>query len=138
MELDQSAARRPGETILPMINVVFLLLIFFLISARLTPPEPFPVAPPVAAAEAPAESAFTLYLGADGGIGYRDRTGIDAPVAALAADLGAHCTPACADGARPTLSVRADAAAPAAALARLLPRLGGLGFAQVDLVVAGQ
>lgn len=39
--------RRPrAESIVPMINVVFLLLIFFLMTAQIAPPDPFEVAPP--------------------------------------------------------------------------------------------
>ncbi len=43
MQFPDDTPRRGGDNLLPMINVVFLLLIFFLISAEMTPPEPFEV-----------------------------------------------------------------------------------------------
>lgn len=45
-------ARTPEDTdagILPLINIVFLLLIFFMVAGRLTSSDPFEVAPPEAA-----------------------------------------------------------------------------------------
>lgn len=133
-----SPRRRPrGETILPMINVVFLLLIFFLISSRLTPPEPFAVTPPVSAAEGDGDAGFVLFLAADGQLGFRDVRGEPAVMAALRAAVEAHCAAhGCAPPEeRPPLRLRADAQLPATRLARLMPVLGGLGFGRVDLVV---
>ena len=134
MDFSDPPRRRPPETLLPMINVVFLLLIFFLISARMTPPEPFAVTPPEALALAEAQGDFTLYLAADGRSGYRDQTG-DAALTAIADALTDHCTRADCVAVPPRLTLRADATMPAAQLAALLPRLVGLGFAGVDLVV---
>ncbi|WP_322867174.1 biopolymer transporter ExbD [Aquicoccus sp. G2-2] len=45
MDIPRPVRRPRGEAILPMINVVFLLLIFFLMTAELAPPEPVAVAP---------------------------------------------------------------------------------------------
>lgn len=47
--------RRPDQTeerILPLINVVFLLLIFFMIAGSLTVSEPFEVTPPQSSSQA--------------------------------------------------------------------------------------
>ncbi len=136
MDFSDPPRKAPAENLLPMINVVFLLLIFFLISAQLTAPEPFPVTPPEAEAAAEAEAAgdFTLYLDAGGEVGYRDATGLDAALAALAAARARHCAARDCEAAPPTLALRADGAVPAARLAGLLPALGQLGFARVDLV----
>lgn len=136
MRIDAPPRRPPAENILPMINVVFLLLIFFLISARLTPPEPFPVTLPDSASGTEGDGDGVLYLAADGRIGYRDSEG-DAALAALAADLDAFCPVLdCAPpGERPALTLRADAGVPAADLARLMPKLAALGFGRVDLLV---
>lgn len=126
--------RRPqAENMLPMINVVFLLLIFFLISAQLAPPEPFAVEPPVAGNEDEGEADLTLYLSAGGEIGYRDTVGEDA-LGALEAARAEICGEAC-DAGMP-LILRADAAVSAAEVAALLPELGARGFAQVLLVTA--
>ena len=55
------------ENVLPLINIVFLLLIFFLIAGALTIPDLFPVEPPVSDSETPATPVETIVLiGADG------------------------------------------------------------------------
>jgi len=129
--------RRPGqETLLPMINVVFLLLIFFLIAARMTPPEPFAVTPPSAEYAAEATGDFTLYLGANGQLGYRDALD-GAALPALVAAQQAYCAEADCDTAPPRLTLRADARLPATQLAALLPKLAELGFKGVDLMTTG-
>ncbi|MFN3280067.1 MAG: ExbD/TolR family protein, partial [Tabrizicola sp.] len=46
MDFSEPQRRTKNLTLLPMINVVFLLLIFFLIGARLRPAEPFLTEPP--------------------------------------------------------------------------------------------
>ena len=57
------------ENVLPLINIVFLLLIFFLIAGALTIPDLFPVEPPVSDSETPATPVETIVLiGADGQI----------------------------------------------------------------------
>ena len=55
------------ENVLPLINIVFLLLIFFLVAGAITIPDLFPVEPPVSDSETPAAPAETIVLiGADG------------------------------------------------------------------------
>jgi len=132
--------RRPRETsLLPMINVVFLLLVFFLIAAKLAPPEPFAVTPPEASAQDETAGDFTLYLGADGQLGFDGAQSADAATDAgifdaLTAARLDYCARADCTVQPPRLMLRADAAAPVARLAALLPALGTAGFAQVDLV----
>jgi len=136
MDFSDPPRKAPAENLLPMINVVFLLLIFFLISAQLTPPEPFPVTPPEAEAEAEAEGDFTLHLDASGEVGYRDAIGQEPALAALTAARDYYCATEDCEAAPPALLLRADGAVPAARLAALMPALGQLGFARVDLVTA--
>ncbi|WP_325048626.1 ExbD/TolR family protein [Pseudooceanicola sediminis] len=121
--------RRPrGESIVPMINVVFLLLIFFLMTSRLTPPEPFPVTPPTASEGAEADDTTTLYLSSEGEAGLRDLRGAAAIEAFVAENRGR-------DG---IAQLRADATTEAAAVARALRELTEAGLADVALVVAPQ
>lgn len=134
MDFSDPPRHRPAENLLPMINVVFLLLVFFLIASTLAPPEPFPVSPPEAEAGAEAEGVFTLHLAADGALGFHDATGGEAVFAALAAARTDHCAQTDCVAAPPRLMLRVDAALPAARLAAMLPRLGGMGFARVDLI----
>lgn len=135
MDFASPPRRRPQETLLPMINVVFLLLIFFLISARMTPPEPFAVTPPQAQADAEAQGAFTLFIAADGILGYRDALG-DAALDALSAARTDHCARTDCAADPPRLTLRADTALPAPRLAQLLPRLVPLDFAKIDLITS--
>ena len=118
-------ARRPRENIVPMINVVFLLLIFFLMTAQIAPPEPFEITPPASDSRSPAEGPAVLYVSADGELAFRGARG-EAALTALAdaADTG-------------PLLVRADARLAAADLARLLPRLAAAGVADLALAVGG-
>lgn len=136
MDFSPAPRRRPAENLLPMINVVFLLLIFFLISAKLAPPEPFAVTlPEAAAAEGGVGPGLVLHLGADGGLGYGEARD-DAALAALATARAEFCGRADCGKTPPRLALRADAAAPAEGLADLLASLAAIGFAEVTLVTA--
>ncbi|MCC6303843.1 MAG: biopolymer transporter ExbD [Rhodobacteraceae bacterium] len=117
------ATRTRDDGIVPMINVVFLLLVFFLMVATLAPPEPFAVAPPAAAGAPNGARAggATLHVAADGRLAFEGAEG-EAALAAAAAAAG-------------PLELRADRALAAAALARLLARLAGRGREEVRLVV---
>ena len=136
-ETPRSAA---DSNLLPMINVVFLLLIFFLISARLTPPDPFPVTPPQANMQDIRQGDVALYLGADGALGFRDAISADpagdgAVLAALKAAHDAFCADRDCAVAPPHLFLHADAGAPVDRLAALLPQLAAAGFGQANLVI---
>jgi biopolymer transport protein ExbD len=114
---------QPAERITPMINVVFLLLIFFLMTATLTPPEPVTVTRPDSrAADAPAEGT-ALHLDAGGAVAFGEATGAEAEAAAIAqARLSGAPLP-----------LRADRAAEARAVAALVLRLARAGVARVAL-----
>lgn len=111
--------RRQAEPVVPMINVVFLLLIFFLMTARIAPPDPFEMTLPTAEGGDPASEVQGLYLSATGEIAFGQTRG----EAALA---GAH-------QAGP-ITLHADAQAPATALASVLARLTALGATEITLV----
>ncbi len=119
-----------------MINVVFLLLIFFLIAARLTPPEAFPVTLPDAAATgAMAEGRFTLLLGPEAEVAFGNNRGQSIVLAALKAELDVWCDTVDCARMPPELVIRADAFAPATALPKLMRDLNGLGFGTISLAV---
>lgn len=115
------AAPQPkrGEPIVPMINVVFLLLIFFLMTAQIAPPDPFDIDLPAAPLGDSAEAALPLYLSADGEIAFGAARG--APALQAAKDQG-------------PVVLRADAHAKGADLARALTQLAALGAGEVTLV----
>lgn len=61
------------DRIMPLINIVFLLLIFFLVAGIIREPDPFEVTPPQSTAEAPeAAEAFQVYVAADGTVALGD------------------------------------------------------------------
>lgn len=128
MEFSLPRPRRNGEPALPMINVVFLLLIFFLMSAQIAAPPPLDVAPPRAEHSESPRTDLRLFISADGTLGLGDISG-SAALAALAA------TPGRGDA---TLLIRADAALPAQTLAAVLARLSALGFGRVQLATIPQ
>jgi biopolymer transport protein ExbD len=104
-----------------MINVVFLLLIFFMISSELAPAPPFEVRPPETGQAAEGTGADdTLYVSATGEIAWRDLRG-EAAMRALSAR---------GDG---PLELRADGAAPAREVAVLLRRLAEAGVTDIRL-----
>lgn len=115
-----SAPARP-EAVVPMINVVFLLLVFFMITSRIAPPPPLEVDPPEAQEVPTTRAESTLWIDASGGLAFGSRRG-EAVWDALA-DLP--------DGARLTLA--ADRNLPISELARLLARLGSV--AEIELLV---
>ncbi|TVR82912.1 MAG: biopolymer transporter ExbD [Rhodospirillales bacterium] len=63
----QRPASNPDDRILPLINVVFLLLIFFMLAGRLAAPDPFDVVPPHSVSRDQASPQDVMILiGADG------------------------------------------------------------------------
>lgn len=55
------------ERILPLINIVFLLLIVFMLAGQLTSTDPFRVEPPLSSTEGqPQEQDMTILMGTDG------------------------------------------------------------------------
>lgn len=125
MRIDMPPRKPRGESIIPMINVVFLLLIFFLLTARITTPDPFPVTPPDGEAGDPALLQGVLYVSAAGELAYDTARG-EAVWALIAAR----------DEATP-LEIRADLATPATRIATLLRQLRATSNASAQLVVSG-
>lgn len=115
--------RKPArENVVPMINVVFLLLIFFLMSAQIAPPDPVEITPPLAeVTETPLpDDAQMAWLDAQGVLyldGLRDADAI----AALAGIAG-------------PVTLRVDAMLSAGDFAVILRQLGEAGISDVRLV----
>lgn len=116
------ARRTAQEPVVPMINVVFLLLIFFLMTAQIAPPDPLDVTLP-SGAGADAGAVAPLYLSARDELAYGDLRGAEALRAAVAAG---------------PVQLHADATLDAARLAARLVQLRGLGAGDVALVTTGE
>lgn len=110
-----------------MINVVFLLLIFFLMTAQIAPPDPFEIALPVSQSEAVAEGNEPLYVSADGQLAFGTVTG-EAVFEAIAARQPSG----------DVLLVRADANADGATVAELVQRLARLDTGDIVLVTGSR
>lgn len=126
MDFSQPTPRKPREeNVIPMINVVFLLLIFFLMTAQIAPPDPLEVIPPTASSDAPDDGALTLYINAKGDIAFRDTIGETAAIDALELAYIDLCADVICTGpeARPPLTIRADADADAQLVPALLKNL---------------
>lgn len=125
LDFNLPARKPPRESVVPMINVVFLLLIFFLMSAQIAPPDPVEITPPVADSDSPLpEGARVAWLDATGVLHFEGLSGAVA-LAQLTDAPGA-------------VTLRADAALSAAEFARMLRVLGEAGLRDVTLVaIAG-
>ena len=67
MRFQPPRPRNDEERVLPLINVVFLLLIFFMLAGKLSASDPFQVQPPRSLSEGPPAPQDSLVLvGADG------------------------------------------------------------------------
>ncbi len=118
------------DNILPLINVVFLLLIFFMVSGTLIQEPPFALTPPTTkhAASLDAQPEY-LAIGADGRLAW-----VGEPIEpdALADRLSQRTQPDA------PLQVRADRRLEARALTELLAELRAGGVAQIQLLTEAQ
>lgn len=125
MDLTEPPRRPRGESIVPMINVVFLLLIFFLMTSHLAQPEPFDVTPPQAELEAEPEAERVLFIDSEGNMHF-DGAEADAALTALAASQEEGSI----------VLIRADAKLGATKLAEILRQLAENGMSRAELVVS--
>lgn len=126
MDFSDSPKKPKPEAIVPMINVVFLLLVFFLMAAHIAQPDPFEITRPTASkADGPkAESDAALYVGKDGALQYGDHSG-EAAFAALAVISETL----------PVLQIRIDATLDGDRLAQVMKRLTQAGLHSIEVVV---
>lgn len=118
----QVQPKRPVENVISMINVVFLLLVFFLITARITPPLPVEINPPEAKGAPFDGGADDLVFSQDGVVYYAGHSGEAVwPILAERKD-------------GEPLTLRVDRAAPGALLARTLARINAGAGVTVNLV----
>lgn len=101
MKLTRRAEPRHNETIIALIDVVFFLLVFFMLIGRMDATAPFDVAPPSAStgADMPA-GGVTLSVSATGALAL---DGVEIDAAALPGALAGRVT------ARPGLRLRVNA-----------------------------
>ena len=111
-----------NENFVPMINIIFLLLIFFMISAQIMPKEPFELVVPKSNSKIQVFERDTLFISGDKTLYYNGAYNVSAWT-----ELGERST-------KTPLSLKADISLPASALANLIARLKIIGITQVHLV----
>ena len=126
MQLSDAPRRRPMlEPMLPLINVVFLLLVFFMVAGQLGEKPPVPVATPETARErTPMSAVPQLTLDGDGQLFF----GEQALSLTRLGEAGAELL----RGPRPRL--HADASVTTAQLRPVLQALREAGFESVQLI----
>lgn len=117
----------PESGLIPLINVVFLLLIFLMLSGSLSQREAFPVDPPTATSGAPLPAEpLVLLVAADGRLAVAGRQVSEAELLALV-------EPKTGDALVP-VSLKADAGVEAVALVTLLEKLRRSGVGTITLM----
>lgn len=129
MQIVRHRVRKDEERILPLVNVVFLLLIFFMIAGELAARDDIEIAPPVSSSETPAGSRELLVqMPADGRIVIG---GEATEVGALAPLLRERQEKA---GGPLSLFLKADAALPADQVVAVLEEVRSAGIRTVRLL----
>ena len=127
MKLRRAGGRAaPDASLIPMINVIFLLLVFFVMAGVIRAATPIPVAPPVSEPSATATDApRVLYLASDG------RLSLDGAAVTLSR-LDALLAPG--DTGDVDLALQADAAVPFGTLRATVQALRTAGVERLDLI----
>lgn len=128
-KLARPVKRAEGEEhILPLINIVFLLLIFFMVAGHLSASDPFPIMPPQSATDVPPEAERILVqVGPDGSIAL---DGQPTSLETLAADM----TTKLAEHPDMAVTLKADGAAEAAHIVELMEKLREAGLRKLTLM----
>lgn len=119
MQFSEEPRKKITENMVPMINVIFLLLIFFLMTSEIASPEPFEVNAPEIAEGLDAKGTAILFLSSDGEIAFEEKFGSDALVSFSKVEQG---------------KIKVDTALPASELAKILRQLAEMGVSGVEVV----
>ncbi|MEM1344164.1 MAG: biopolymer transporter ExbD [Pseudomonadota bacterium] len=113
------------ERILPLINIVFLLLIFFMVVGRLSAADPFEIVPPRSASEGqPANEPLLIAIGAEGQLALNGALiSEEALLARIAGDQTSN-----------EVRLKSDGRVAAARVVALIEALRGIGVASVRLM----
>lgn len=132
MHFEPERPRSDDERILPLINVVFLLLIFFMLAGRLAVTDPFRIEPPSSESRGAAESPeMTVHVGADRRLALDgEEMGETALSAAVAKRLAEDGTA--------RLRLKADGAAEATRVVAIMELLREAGVETVKLLTVAE
>ena len=128
MRFAHSRRRNEDERILPLINVVFLLLIFFMLAGRFSASDPFEVEPPRSVSQGAAtERDILVLVGADG------RLALDGEIIEAAA-LGAAVADRLSPDKEMRLWLKADGSAEATRVVEVMELLRAAGAERLRLL----
>lgn len=133
MRLSTRMHRRGDDesNLIPLINVVFLLLIFFMLAGRLARPDPAGLTPPESGNTETVAAGWVLLIDAAGQF-----TADDEPLDAT--NLAAWVQTRLHDPATGPLQVKADARLKAAQLITVLERLRAAGVEELQLLTVAR
>jgi biopolymer transport protein ExbD len=121
--------RHLPESVLPLVDVVCVLLIFFMIAGRIEPRDVLPLSPPtVAEVEGAPSDPGQILVTQDGRIAFE---GVEVAEPALLTLVAAR------PAAAPPLTIKADASVEAARIVELLAKLRGAGVGRVEIIAMG-
>jgi len=107
-----------------MINVVFLLLVFFMVAGSVESPKPFPVLPPESSQQRESLASRVLYVGLDGALALDGEAMTDGSLAGALAAV---------EGESP-LALQADAGITFSRLREVIDALRAAGVVEVELL----
>jgi biopolymer transport protein ExbD len=120
--------KNEDDHILPLINVVFLLLIFFMLAGSLSASDPFKIDPAHSASQAsPGEMDVQILMGSDGQIA------LDGVVVSQS-DLIATLTPRLAENPEILVRLRADGGINATEVISVMEKLHKIGVSRLKLL----
>mgnify|MGYP006449788659 CR=1 FL=1 len=127
--LVQSQHRRisDDERILPLINIVFLLLIFFMVAGQLAASDRFAIEPPSSGSENNPEGRVTVLVGTD------ERLAVDGESVAMGA-LSDTVSTMLDAGTDRQVQVKADGRVPALRVVAVMEQLRDAGAEGIDLL----
>jgi biopolymer transport protein ExbD len=129
MRLARRPSRTPPETIVALIDVVFFLLVFFMLIGRMDATAPFDVIPPTALTGADMPSGgMTVSVSASGTVA------LDGALVTLS-QMDSRLARALADAPQTLIRINANSAVELRHVLPLLRRIEGLGAQEVALVV---
>ena len=116
------------DNMIPMINIVFLLLIFFMIAGQISNADPFALELPRADIEQSAKKMpITIYLSADGEVVVNESSTRNSELVTTLRNYLA------AEGEQPSVAIKADHSVKAADLDFILQAVKQAGIAKINL-----
>jgi biopolymer transport protein ExbD len=123
MQLPEPGRQPPEDNILPLINIIFLLLIFFMLAGQMVPPGVLSAEPPESQRGLELEQAATLTIAADGRLAWNGELIAARVLTSRAAEWSGE-----------RLVVRADGDLESGELMPILRRLRQAGIEDVTLI----